>query len=75
MAQNYLKQDQLFHMVMHLPCVLAGVSTAVQDILSQEFGRSSVLIPNGIDCNRFSPGPRNAPLPTRAVLKQGVRRG
>jgi glycosyltransferase involved in cell wall biosynthesis len=56
-AQNYLKQDQLFHQVMHLPCVLAAVSSAVQDILQQEFGRSSLLIPNGIDCERFTPGP------------------
>jgi glycosyltransferase involved in cell wall biosynthesis len=56
-AQNYLKQDQLFHLVMHLPCVLASVSSAVQDILQQEFGRSSLLIPNGIDCERFTPGP------------------
>jgi glycosyltransferase involved in cell wall biosynthesis len=56
-AQNYLKQDQLFHLVMHLPCVLASVSSAVQDILQQEFGRSSLLIPNGIDCERFRPGP------------------
>lgn len=56
-AQNYLKQDQLFHLVMHLPCVLAAVSSAVQDILQQEFGRMSLLIPNGIDCDRFTPGP------------------
>jgi len=45
-AQNYLKQDQLFHAVMHLPRVLAAVvSSAVQDILQQEFGRSSLMIP------------------------------
>jgi hypothetical protein len=58
-AQNYLKQDQLFHTVLHLPVVLAAVSSAVQDILQQEFGRSSLLIPNGIDCDRFQPGPYN----------------
>ncbi len=29
-AHNYRKQDQLFHMVMHLPCALAAVSEAVQ---------------------------------------------
>jgi hypothetical protein len=56
-AQNYLKQDQLFHTILHLPVVLAAVSSAVQDILHQEFGRSSLLIPNGIDCERFQPGP------------------
>lgn len=38
-AQNYLRQDQLFHMTMHLPAALAGVSSAVQDILQQEFNR------------------------------------
>jgi hypothetical protein len=51
-AQNYLKQDQLFHTILHLPVVLAAVSSAVQDILQQEFGRSSLLITNGIDCDR-----------------------
>lgn len=56
-AQNYLKQDQLFHTILHLPVVLTAVSSAVQDILQQEFGRSSLLIPNGIDCERFQPGP------------------
>eukprot|EP00879_Flechtneria_rotunda_P014692 GHRR01015353.1.p1 GENE.GHRR01015353.1~~GHRR01015353.1.p1 ORF type:complete len:789 (+),score=385.35 GHRR01015353.1:278-2644(+) len=56
-AQNYLKQDQLFHTILHLPCALAAVSQAVQDILQQQFGRSSSLIPNGIDCDRFKPGP------------------
>jgi len=56
-AQNYLKQDQLFHTILHLPVVLTAVSSAVQDILQQEFGRSSLLIPNGIDCDRFQPGP------------------
>ncbi len=29
-AHNYRKQDQLFHMVMHLPCALVAVSEAVQ---------------------------------------------
>ena len=53
---NYLKQDQLFHIVMQLPVALAGVSTAVQEIMQQEFRRSSVLIPNSIDCERFRPG-------------------
>ncbi len=74
-AQNYLKQDQLFHMVLHLPCALAGVSTAVQSILSQEFGRNSLLIPNGIDCARFSPGPRSgpAPAPRLTLAADGVR--
>ena len=60
-------------MVMHLPCVLAGVSQAVLDILGEEFGRNPVLIPNGIDCKRFEPGPRDKPLPVRMRLKNGVR--
>lgn len=57
-VQNYIKQDQLFHMVMHLPVPMAVVSKAVQDILQQDFGRASVVVPNGIDCNRFFPGER-----------------
>lgn len=58
-AHNYLEQDQLFHMAMHLPVALASVSTAVQDILKQEFRRESLLLPNSIDCERFRPGPKS----------------
>lgn len=47
----------------------------LQDILSQEFGRSSCLVPNGIDCNRFQPGPHSGGMPTRLVLTAGVRHG
>ncbi|GMH38947.1 hypothetical protein BSKO_06845 [Bryopsis sp. KO-2023] len=71
-AQNYLKQDQLFHMVMHLPVPLAVVSKAVQDILYQDFGRTSVVVPNGIDCNRFFPGERATP-PTVKFITDGVQ--
>lgn len=56
-AHNYAKQDQLFHMVLHLPVALAAVSAAVQNILAQEFGRVSICIPNAVDCQRFFPGP------------------
>lgn len=69
-AQNYLKQDQLFHMVMHLPAPLAVVSRAVQDILRQDFGRSSVIIPNSIDCERFFPGERMV-LPELKMITDG----
>jgi glycosyltransferase involved in cell wall biosynthesis len=64
-------------MVMHLPCVLAGVSPAVQDILAAEFGRVPLLLPNGIDAERFAPGPRAPEAPVRAAAVQGVsaRRG
>ena len=34
-AHNYARQDQLFHMVLHLPMALAAVSEAVQAILRQ----------------------------------------
>ena len=34
-AHNYARQDQLFHMVLHLPMALAAVSEAVQAILLQ----------------------------------------
>jgi hypothetical protein len=67
--------------VMRLPCALAGVSSAVQDVLSAEFGRTAQLIPNGIDCQRFCPGPRvGAVLPAvRRALgasgAAGARRG
>lgn len=45
-------------MVLHLPVALAAVSEAVHDILLSEFGRRPMLIPNGVDCERFYPGPR-----------------
>ena len=64
MAHNYLRQDQLFHRVLHLPVAVAAVSEAVQSILAQQFGRSSLLIPNGVDCDRFFPGPPTDVLPT-----------
>ncbi|KAL4448235.1 hypothetical protein ABPG75_005454 [Micractinium tetrahymenae] len=57
---NYAAQDQLFHMAMHLPVAVAAVSEAVQSIICREFGRSSLLVHNGIDCQRFRPGPRDA---------------
>lgn len=68
---NYKKQDQLFHMVMHLPVALTAVSGAVQSILSQEFGRTSIIIPNSVDCDRFRPGPLS-PHPYTAVLTAPV---
>lgn len=64
---NYRKQDQLFHMVMHLPVALAAISEAVQSILAQEFGRTSTIIPNSVDCDRFRPGPLSC-HPYTAVL-------
>jgi len=54
-AQNYIKQDRLFHMCMQLPVPLVSVSTAIQDILLHEFGRLSLVVPNGIDCDKFYP--------------------
>ncbi len=66
-AHNYQRQDQLFHKVLHLPVALAAVSEAVRTILQRQFGRSSLLIPNGVDCDRFFPGPPAAAAPT-AVL-------
>lgn len=65
---NYQKQDKLFHMVLHLPVALASVSGAVASVLSSEFGRSSLIIPNGVDCNRFSPGPFQAQMPTSRLV-------
>mmetsp|Transcript_6975 Transcript_6975/g.20372 ORF Transcript_6975/g.20372 Transcript_6975/m.20372 type:complete len:726 (+) Transcript_6975:386-2563(+) len=66
-AHNYRKQDQLFHMVMHLPCALVAVSEAVQAILKAEFGRASLIIPNGIDCHRFTPGARSNRQPSKTI--------
>lgn len=66
-AHNYSKQDQLFHMVLHLPVALAAVSEAVQNILAQEFGRSSICVPNAVDCQRFCPGPM-AEIPPSFIL-------
>lgn len=64
---NYRKQDQLFHMVMHLPVAVASVSEAVQSILAQQFGRTSTIVPNSVDCDRFRPGPLSS-HPYTAVL-------
>lgn len=72
MAHNYLRQDQLFHRVLHLPVALAGVSEAVQSILTQQFGRSSLLIPNGVDCDRFFPGHPTDVLPS-AILSSPTK--
>lgn len=66
-AHNYQRQDQLFHKVLHLPVALAAVSEAVRAILQSQFGRSSLLIPNGVDCDRFFPGPPAA-MPPTAIL-------
>ena len=63
-SHNYSKQDQLFHMVLHLPVALAAVSQAVQNILAQEFGRTSICVPNAVDCQRFFPGPPHDLLPS-----------
>ena len=48
-------KDRLFHMCMQLPVPLISVSTAIQDILFHEFGRLSLIVPNGIDCDKFRP--------------------
>ncbi len=72
MAHNYLRQDQLFHRVLHLPVAVAAVSDAVQSILAQQFGRSSLLIPNGVDCDRFFPGPPTDVAPT-AILSSPTK--
>ncbi|GAB4817162.1 hypothetical protein N2152v2_004208 [Parachlorella kessleri] len=66
-VHNYRRQDQLFHRALHLPVALAAVSEAVQSILSQEFGRTSLLIHNGIDCQRFRPGQRSQLEPTTVL--------
>jgi hypothetical protein len=45
----------------------------VQDILGSEFGRRALLLPNAIDCERFSPGRREPEAPeARTVSLQGV---
>ena len=56
-------QDQLFHRCMHLPVALAAVSDAAAAVLGSQFGRAPVLLPNGVDCVRFSPGVRSARPP------------
>ena len=48
---------------MHLPVALAAVSDAAAAVLGSQFGRAPVLLPNGVDCGRFSPGPRSARPP------------
>ena len=61
-------QDQLFHRCMHLPVALAAVSDAAAAVLGSQFGRAPVLLPNGVDCTRFSPGARS-PRPASATLE------
>ncbi len=61
-------------MVLHLPVVLAAVSEAVQNILEADFGRQALLIPNGVDCLRFQPGP-NTRLPPTLHLKAPLPKG
>ena len=70
-VHNYRKQDQLFHMVMHLPVALAAVSPAVNDILGGQFRRAPLTVPNGIDCGRFAPGSRADLPPTATVVYPG----
>lgn len=38
-----------------------------QAILEAEFGRASLIIPNGIDCHRFTPGPRSTRQPSKTI--------
>ena len=52
---------------MHLPVALSAVSQAVQSIVAQEFGRTSTIIPNSVDCDKFRPGPLSC-HPYSAVL-------
>jgi hypothetical protein len=59
-------------MVMHSPAVLAGVSPAVQAILASQFGRRALLLPNGVDCRAFAPGPREPEAPAVAFELRGV---
>lgn len=39
----------------------------VQAILKAEFGRASLIIPNGIDCHRFTPGARSNRQPSKTI--------
>lgn len=62
-AHNYSRQDQLFHMVLHLPMALAAVSEAVQAILLQvrpppaRFAIACPLCPCSAQiCNLAAPG-------------------
>lgn len=67
LVHNYLQQDQLFHRAMHLPVALAAVSDAVATVLDSQFGRSAVLLPNGVDGARFAPGPRSERAPDAVI--------
>lgn len=57
-------------MCMQLPVPLISVSTAIQDILYQEFGRQSLIVPNGIDCEKFYPG-EGSPHATLHIVSSG----
>jgi glycosyltransferase involved in cell wall biosynthesis len=49
--------DQVFLRSMFRPVALAGVSGVVREVLAGKFGRRCGLVPNGIDTERFRPGP------------------
>lgn len=73
---SYAAQDNLFHMAMHLPVALAAVSEAVQSIICREFGRSCLLVHNGVNCQHFRPGPlESARLAAPSRVLGGARGG
>ena len=39
----------------------------MQAILASEFGRQPLIIPNSVDCHRFTPGPRSRLPPTSTM--------
>ena len=47
-----------------------SAAEGVHRILSTEFARSSLLIHNGVDCQRFCPGPRTTAAPSRVLLPE-----
>ena len=49
-------------------CDMKDDSVLRQAILAAEFGRQPLIIPNGIDCHRFTPGPRAQITPTATMV-------
>lgn len=52
-SQLHLQMDSFYS----LPFVITAVSDCVSEVLKKRFGRAPIVVPNGIDTERYYPGP------------------
>ena len=57
-----------YALTMALPLACAAVSPFAASVIRDRFGRRCGVIPNGIDADRFSPGPGGRPRTCRVLL-------